>query len=112
MFDQHPNFNSVLNDERKSRCRHSTSHVCCVALDDDSLRRFWEIEDYNLQEPALSPKEKRLSPEENRVMEHFDKYHTRDKDGRFVVPLPRKENVPPLGESKTQAIRTFKSLER
>ena len=53
-----------------------------------------------------------LSPEENRAMVHFNEHHTRDEDGRFIVPLPRKENVPPLGESRTQAICRFRSLER
>ena len=61
----------------KESSLHNTSHVCCVALDDDSLRQFWEIEDYHLQEPALFPEEKRLFPEESRVMEHFSEYHTR-----------------------------------
>ena len=105
-------FGWVLNGETNSPRRQGTSHVCCVALDDDNLRRFWEIEDYHLLEPALSLEEKRLSPEENRIMEHFNEYHSRDEDGRFVVPLPRKENVPALGESKAQAIRRFKSMER
>ena len=98
-------FGWVLNGETKGQCRQSSTHICCVALDDDSLRRFWEIEDYNLQESVLSQEEKI-------VVEHFKRHHTRDKEGKFVVPLPRKANVPPLGESKTQALRRFKSLER
>ena len=40
------------------------------------------------------------------------KYHARDKEGRFIVPLPRKDGVTPLGESRVQAIRRFKSTER
>ena len=98
-------FGWVLNGETKGQCRQSSSHICFVVLDDDSLRRFWEIEDYNLQEPVLSPEEKI-------VVEHFDEDHTRDKEGRFIVLLLRKANVPPLGESKTQELRRFKSLER
>jgi len=69
------------------------------------LRRFWEIEDYNLQNPILSQVEKS-------VREHFEKYHARDEEGRFIVPLPRKEDVTPLGESRIQAIRRFRSMER
>lgn len=34
------------------------------------------------------------------------------EDGRFVVPLPRKHGVAPLGESRSQAIRRFISFER
>ena len=53
-----------------------------------------------------------LSQEEKTVMEHFKKHHVRDKEGRFVVLLPRKANIAPLGESRIQAIRRFKSMER
>ena len=52
-------FGWVLNSETKGQSRHSSTHVCGVALDNDTLRRFWEIEDYHIQEPALSPVEMR-----------------------------------------------------
>ena len=45
-------------------------------------------------------------------MQHFDEHHTRDKEGRFIGPLPRKANVPPLGESKSQEFCRFTSKER
>jgi hypothetical protein len=32
-------------------------------------------------------------------------------NGRFVVPLPKKQNVKPIGESRSQAVRRFLSLE-
>ena len=32
--------------------------------------------------------------------------------GRFIVPLPRKENVDLLGETRSLAVRRFRSLER
>ena len=34
------------------------------------------------------------------------------ENGRLIVPLPRKENIKPLGESRAQAVRGFLSLER
>ena len=34
------------------------------------------------------------------------------KAGRFVVPLPRKPNAEPIGESTSQAVRRFLALER
>ena len=98
-------FGWVLNGEVKGEGRQSLTHVCCAALSDDILKRFWEIEDHNLQKPILSP-------EERAVVEHFEKFHTRDEEGRFVVPLPRKVGVTPLGESRDQALRRFKALER
>ena len=98
-------FGWVLNGEAKGQSGQGTSHICCVALEDDSLRRFWEIEDYNLQDPVLSPEEKT-------VVEEFHHHHANDEEGRFIVPLPRKMNVTPLGDSKTQALRRMRSLER
>ena len=53
-----------------------------------------------------------LSPEERFVVEHFETNHRRDPDGRFVVPLPKKPDLKPLGESRSQAVRRFLSLEK
>ena len=98
-------FGWVLNGEVRGAHRQNLTHVCCVALDDDTLKRFWEIEDYNLLKPIFSP-------EERAVVEHFENFHTRDKEGRFIVPLPRKVDVTLLGESRDQALRRFKRLEQ
>ena len=87
-------FGWVLNGEVKGEGQQSLNHVCCLALDDNSLRRFWEIEDHNLQKPIPSLEEKI-------VIEQFEKYHVRDREGRFIVPLPQKANVTPLGDSRT-----------
>ena len=53
-----------------------------------------------------------LSPEERSVMRHFCETHTRTNSGRFVVPLPKNPQAKPLGESRSQAVRRFLSLER
>ena len=53
-----------------------------------------------------------LTPEEKYVVDHFKDNHSRDEEGRFVVPLPRKAASPPLGESRTQAVNRFLTLER
>ncbi len=82
----------------------ATHHVLCVT-GDDILRRFWEIEDDPLSETFLSP-------EERSVVQHFKTNHSRTENGRFVVPLPKRENTKPLGESRSQAVRRFLSLER
>ena len=76
-----------------------------VASGDDILRKFWEIEE--------SPKSQSdLSPQERTVVQHFKENHTKTKEGRFVVPLPKNPQTKPLGESRTQAVRRFLSLEK
>ena len=72
---------------------------------DDILHKFWETE-----EPPGSALA--LSPEERLVVNHFRDNHSRTAGGRFVVPLPRKPDVKPIGETRSQAIRRFLALER
>ena len=98
-------FRWVMNGEVGDRSGKSTTHVCCVSLDDDILRRFWEIEDHNSQQPSYSQEEKA-------VVRHFELNHKRDAEGRYIVPLPRKDSVTPLGDSRNQALQRFKMMER
>ncbi len=85
--------------------RTVTSYHIAVASGDDILRTFWEIEE--------NPRDHcNLSPEEHSVVQHFSETHTRTKSGRFVVPLPKNPRAKPLGESRSQAVRRFLSLER
>ena len=53
-----------------------------------------------------------LTPEEKYVVDHVKDNHSRDEEGRFVVPLPRKATSPSLGESRSQAVKRFLTLER
>ena len=53
-----------------------------------------------------------LSMEERTVLRHFELDHFCNKNGRFVVPLPKKSDAKPLGESRSQAVRRLLSLER
>ena len=80
------------------------SHHTFVTTDDDLLRRFWEIEENTKHESILSP-------EETSVVQHFERSHRRAPDGRFIVPLPKRPHAPPLGESRSHAVRRFLSLE-
>ncbi len=75
-------------------------------MSDDTLRRFWEIE-----EPPTNTNGQ-LSQKERSTVLHFKDHHTRLRDGQFVVPLPRDSNDLKIGESRTQAVRRFISLER
>ncbi len=81
------------------------SHFVSVASSDDLLRKFWEVEQFN-------DNRKVFSAEEKMVMDHFQSTHRRDETGRFVVPLPRKSDVKPLGESRSAAVKRFILLER
>ena len=74
-------------------------------MEDDLLRKFWEIEDHNLNRPVFTQ-------EERTVIQHFESSHSRSSDGKYIVPLPRKPGITPVGESRTNAIRRFVNLER
>lgn len=82
-----------------------TSNFVSVSCDDDLLRKFWEIEETPEQDSDLSPEEKY-------VLKHFGETHSHTQSGRLMVPLPKKTNTNPLGESRTQAIRRFLSIKR
>ena len=53
-----------------------------------------------------------LTAKERSVEEHFKSHHSRTKDGRFIVPLLKKSQHKLLGESRSQAVQRFLSLER
>lgn len=72
---------------------------------DDILRHFWEIEESPLSVPILTM-------EERAVVRHFESNHCRGLGGRFVVALPRKPGAGKIGESRSQAVRRFFSLEK
>jgi len=71
------------------------------------LSKFWEVEETPKNHPLGS-----YSPEERLVVRHFHENHHKSKDGTFVVPLPRRPGAKALGESRTQAVKRFLSLER
>lgn len=66
------------------------------------LRRFWTIDELG-GDTSPDPDDKcELS---------FQETHSRNKDGRYVVMLPFRDNVGELGESRKQAMRRFVALE-
>ncbi len=87
-----------------SASRVVTHHATAVS-GDDLLRKFWEVEELHSSRSVLSI-------EERSVVDHFDRTHSRDREGRFVVGLPKKPNATALGESRSLATRRFLSLER
>lgn len=70
---------------------------------DQKLTKFWEIE-----EVQTKPN---LSPEELECENHYQKTYTRDSTGRFIVKLPFKKVVRPLGSSRVYAQKRLFSLE-
>ena len=72
---------------------------------DEILKKFWEIEEAPTN--TLS-----MTPQEQYVVKHFHDNHSRTEEGRYVVPLPKKETTDQIGESRSQAVRRFLSMER
>ena len=82
----------------------TTFHASALC-NDEILCKFWKIEEV----PANSPV---LTHEERVVVQHFKSNHSRTEAGRFIMPLPRKLNSKPIGDSRSQAVRRFLALER
>ncbi|XP_063624778.1 uncharacterized protein LOC134796521 [Cydia splendana] len=75
---------------------------------DDSIKRFWELEDVS------SPNTVILSKEDQLCEEYFLANFRRTEEGRFVVPLPFADhsNKPTFSGSRAIALKRFSSLER
>ena len=52
-----------------------------------------------------------LSPEERSVVQHFRANHSHASIGRFTVPLQKRPDARPLGESHSAAVRRFFSFQ-
>ncbi|XP_036146036.1 uncharacterized protein LOC118646691 [Monomorium pharaonis] len=70
---------------------------------EEQVAKFWEIDEYSDQ--------KILSQEEKECELHFSQTTKRNKDGRFIVSIPFKEDPSTLGESYNGALRRLISLE-
>ena len=101
------NFGWVLTGEASPIATPSPflAHHTTVDTGDELLCKLWEIE----QQPSEYSGH---SPEERSVTQHFKDHHSRNNDDRFIVPLPKKPHVKPLGESHLQAVKRHKSLVR
>ncbi|GFX00195.1 integrase catalytic domain-containing protein [Trichonephila clavipes] len=67
-----------------------------------TMRRFWEIE--NVEPETIKNKETIICEE------HFQKNHTRDSTGRYIVSMPFKKDPSCLGQSKDIALKKLNSL--
>ncbi|XP_062526540.1 uncharacterized protein LOC134199505 [Bombyx mori] len=77
--------------------------VCFSSFDNDNLQRFWELESI--------PEKRSYTPDEELCESFFQKTHTRNADGRYVVALPFKPDAPSLGESRSIALARLHKLE-
>ncbi|GFX10690.1 integrase catalytic domain-containing protein [Trichonephila clavipes] len=72
----------------------------------NSIKRFWEIENCpDFEIPTMS-REERL------YEEHFTSTYNRDETGRFIVNMPLSRDPSCLGDSKEMALRRLNSLWR
>lgn len=85
---------------------HISVNHCCHSLSlENELQKFWEIE-----EP---PRRYVPSADEERCESHFRETHSRAADGRFIVRLPFKREIPlDIGDSKFKARKLLESLLR
>ena len=91
-------------DSTTSPVLHAATHLASLLSSDDLLRQFWEIEENLGGDTAYTPDKKS-------VVQHFRDNHFCTDSGRFAVPLPRKPDTMPLGESRSKAVRRFFVLE-
>ena len=91
--------------ESQGRPPQVATHHASLISGDDLRRKFWEIE----ESPGNNID---LPPEERAAVSHLKENHCHNKDGQFIVPLPKKLDPPSLGESRSQAVESFLSLER
>ncbi len=69
----------------------------------DDLAKLWELDQV--------PDAPNLTPEADKVIQEFEKSHTR-VHRRFAVIMPRPKNPPELGESRGQAIKRLLANEK
>lgn len=70
---------------------------------DNTLRKFWEIEEVNFNPPQ--------SPDDIYCEKLFQTTTTRNADGRYVVALPISPNAPPVANNRPKAFRSFHIIE-
>lgn len=83
-------------------------HVSVLENLDQTLKRFWEVEDI--------PNESPVSDQHREAETHFKNTYSRTPEGRFLVKLPfRKDSegqTPVLGHSRSTSVRQLFALER
>ena len=87
---------------------HVVASVEDSRVSDQILARFQELE-----EPSSFNLQAVRTPTETKVEQHFSNTHHYDKElQRYVVRLPKVDDPPSLGESRTQAINRARANEK
>nr|XP_034837780.1 uncharacterized protein LOC117994009 [Maniola hyperantus] len=96
----------ATNDTTSARREIASMHI--NIREDEFLRKFWDMEN----EP--NSLEKKLTEEELKCEELYEKTTTRNEEGRFVVKLPFKDEEPrsQYGQTKEIVTRKLLSLEK
>ena len=100
----------AYNPHSKTPSQPAITHVVASVEDNrisnKLLSRFFELEEPSVYESAQSPTEMQVEA-------HYKDTHYYDESQkRYVVRLPKSEDQPSLGESRTQAINRAKANER
>ena len=101
---------TVLGSYRQTPTQQVIQHTAAAVQSnkesDDLLARFHELEEPSSFSIPLTAKEVK-------VEKHYEETHSYDKNSnRYTVKLPKVDNPPPLGESKTQAINRARANEK
>ena len=102
-YTQQTCFGWILAGLLQTKDSQPAAYTCCVHLEEDTLKRFGEVEEYNMRKPVLFRKE-------GGVLQHFESSRSRDEHGRFIVRLPL-ESALALQESRTRDEERFIRLE-
>ena len=62
--------------------QQAISYFSSLITGDESIQKFWEVENCHFRSPPLSM-------EEQAVVKHFNTHYSRDHAGWFIVPLPQ-----------------------
>ncbi|XP_015124524.1 uncharacterized protein LOC107046430 [Diachasma alloeum] len=85
----------------------ATSHLTVTNEDlNELLTKFW------IQEEIPGTPEVQLNEEEAQCEEHFQRTHSRDASGRYIVRIPLKSPVSSLGDSRSSALACLHRLLR
>lgn len=82
------------------KVQESTQEILAV------MERFWKLEEIHEEEIAI------LCTEEQYCEDFYEKTHSRDETGRYIVRLPLKDEIKLLGRTKNGAKKIFEHMER
>ncbi|XP_070855412.1 uncharacterized protein [Drosophila suzukii] len=109
MFDNQGNiiaistiFGWVITSIVTTGCSSTTTMHTAIDID-ESLRRFWELEDVKQKFHG--------KPEDDEVEQHFVKTHTRDSKGRYIVELQFKNSKEQFSDTLQEALTRFRGVE-